>query len=124
LAGLFVELAMGKKSNVSSKGDWLKLYRKIENSWFWGNPKYIKFWLYLLIHASHQNNRNVTINGVHYKISRGELVTTRSLLATKCGFSRSYITKVIKLFVYHNQISVYSEARITRIYIQNYDDYQ
>ena len=70
---------------------WVKLHRKICNSFVWTNADQLKLWLLILMKASHDNHRFL-FNGKQVDVSSGQLVTGRDALAFEFndGVSRDH----------------------------------
>lgn len=58
---------------------YIKLYRKILDSPVWGDPYYLKLWLYCLIKATH-TEREVIIGNQTITLKPGEFITGRKAL--------------------------------------------
>lgn len=110
---------------------WVKLHRKICNSFVWTNADQLKLWLLILMKASHDNHRFL-FNGKQVDVSSGQLVTGRDALAFEFndGVSRDHrvvartLWRWVKQFEKEKMLSIESTAQYSVITVINYGLYQ
>ena len=110
---------------------WVKLHRKICNSFVWTNADQLKLWLLILMKASHDNHRFL-FNGKQVDVSSGQLVTGRDALAFEFndGVSRDHrvvartLWRWVKQFEKEQMLSIKSNSQYSVITVINYGIYQ
>jgi DNA replication protein DnaD len=58
----------------------ISLHRKLMNNPIWGDPNYLKLWVYCLFKATHQEHEQLVGNQM-VKLQRGQFITGRNALA-------------------------------------------
>ena len=112
-------------------GGWIKVYRKIRQSFVWTDANQLKLWLLILMKASHENHRFL-FNGQQVDVSSGQLVTGRNALAFEFneGVSRDHrvvartLWRWIKQFEKEQMLSIESNSKYSVITVINYGIYQ
>lgn len=110
---------------------WIKLHRKVCNSFVWTNSDQLKLWLLILMKASHDDHRFL-FNGKQVDVSSGQLVTGRDALAFEFndGVSRDHrvvartLWRWVKHFEKEQMLSIKSTAQYSVITVINYGLYQ
>lgn len=110
---------------------WIKLHRKVCNSFVWTNSDHLKLWLLILMKASHDDHRFL-FNGKQVDVSSGQLVTGRDALAFEFndGVSRDHrvvartLWRWVKQFEKEQMLSIKSNAQYSVITVINYGLYQ
>lgn len=98
---------------------WIKLYRNItEWEWF-DDDKLFKFFIYLIVTATHQN---VCWHGI--TIERGQLITSRERLSRELHCSEQQVRTMISKLQKTNEITTKATNKYTIITVCNYDRYQ
>lgn len=59
---------------------WVSLHRKLMDNAVWGDPNYLKLWIYCLFKASHQEHDQLVGNQM-ISLNKGQFVTGRHVLA-------------------------------------------
>ena len=98
---------------------WIKLHRKI-TEWQWYGDSVVKdVFLDLLLNANHKekNWKGVTVK-------RGQIITGRTILAERLGFSEMQIRTAINKLKSTSEITTKITNRYSLITINNYDLYQ
>ena len=95
-------------------GGWIKIYQTIREHWIWERPRYLKWWLDLLMLAEWKDSKRL-VKSVLVTIKRGQLIA-----------SEHTILKFLSLLEADQMISrsKHPVTRATIIAIVNYDDYQ
>ncbi|AAR04658.1 putative replication protein [Lactobacillus phage Lc-Nu] len=110
---------------------WIKLHRKVCNSFVWTNSDQLKLWLLILMKASHDDHRFL-FNGKQVDVSNGQLVTGRDALAFEFndGVSRDHrvvartLWRWVKQFEKEQMLSIKSNTQYSVITVINYGLYQ
>ena len=110
---------------------WVKIHRKIRQSFLWTDANQLKLWLLILMKASHDGNRFL-FNGKQVDVSRGQLVTGRDALAFEFndGVSRDHrvvartLWRWVKQFEKEQMLSIKSTPQYSVITVINYNMYQ
>ena len=98
----------------------IKVYRKIKEWKYWGNPTARALWLYLLIEANWK--QGYLSNGE--AIPRGTLARTLQRMSDDTGLSVSTIRRWLKKFENDGQILIKATNKKTLISIVSYSKYQ
>lgn len=112
-------------------GGWIKLYRKMRQSFVWTDANQLKLWLLLLMKASHEPRRFL-FNGQQLDLSSGQMVTGRDALASEFNYGVKPVQRVsgrqlwrwIKLFESEQMLSIKSTTKYSVISISNWGEYQ
>lgn len=112
-------------------GGWIKVYRKIRQSFVWTDANQLKLWLLLLMKASHDGNKFL-FNGQEVSVSSGELVTGAFALASEFnqGVSRDnqvswrQLWRWVKKFENAEMLTIKSTNKYSVISILHWNDYQ
>jgi DNA-binding transcriptional regulator YhcF (GntR family) len=103
---------------------WISLHRSIQDHWVWGNPKYLKWWLDLILMANFKENK-IIVNGELKTIGIGERLTSEQKLADRWDVSRNTVRKFLNLLKKDGMISVQKSRQSGTTYkIDNYGLYQ
>ena len=108
---------------MEERGGWIKIYRQLEDSPIWGNPKLVYFWIWCLMQAS-ISKREVTFNGQNILIKPGQFIFGRKSAASKTGLGedsvRRYLILLEKLKMLHRQTT----TRYTLVTVVNWRKFQ
>ncbi|HHX0256427.1 TPA: DnaD domain-containing protein [Enterococcus faecalis] len=110
---------------------YIKLYRKVTNSFVWTNANMFKLWSLCLIKASHKESRFI-FNGQEIAVSSGQFVTGRAVIEKEFneGVPRDQqivgrtLWRWLKKFENEQMLSISSTPKYSVITINNWDDYQ
>ena len=98
---------------------WIKLYRKM-TEWEWYRDTSVKcLFLHLLLTA---NRSTRSFQGV--SVTRGQKLTSRSLLASETGLSESQVKRALSVLRESQEITSHATNRFTLITICNFESYQ
>lgn len=103
---------------------WIRLHRKIQNSWLWQEKPFSKgqAWIDLLLSANHKDNK--TLVGTELiNVERGSFITSQKKLMDRWGWGNTKVRNFLELLKEDGMIS-YSGKRYTSIKISNYEEYQ
>ena len=112
-------------------GGWIKVYRKIRQSFVWTDANQLKLWLLILMKASHEGNRFL-FNGQQVDVSSGQLVTGAHALAFEFndGVPRDNqvawrkVWRWVKRFENEGMLTIKSNNKYSVITVVNYPQYQ
>lgn len=110
---------------------YIKLYRKVMDSFVWTNPQMLKLWMLCLMKASHEN-RKFLFNGQEIRVSSGQFVTGRDAIGKEFNegvpsdqrvVSRT-LWRWLKKFENEQMLSIESNTKYSIISIKNWSEYQ
>ncbi|MFG5551760.1 DnaD domain protein [Enterococcus faecalis] len=110
---------------------YIKLYRKVTNSFVWTNSDMFKLWILCLMKASHEN-RKFLFNGQEVRLTSGQFVTGAHAIAKEYNEGVSSdkaiawrtLWRWLKKFENEELLTIQSNARYSVITIKNWSDYQ
>ena len=102
---------------------WIKIHREITEHWIFQDAEKFKWWIDLLIMASHEDNR-VLVKDNLVSLKRGQMSISLSFLSTRWGRSKEKVLNFLRLLESDHMIERYSDRKSTTITICNYDSYQ
>lgn len=102
---------------------WIKIYRDITKHWIFQDAEKFKWWIDLLVMASHEEYRMLA-QGSLILLKRGQLSVSLSFLASRWGRSKEKVLNFLRLLEEDNMIERKSDRKSTIITICNYDSYQ
>ncbi|HGS8672996.1 TPA: DnaD domain-containing protein [Enterococcus faecalis] len=110
---------------------YVKLYRKVMDSFVWTNPYMYKLWNLCLMKASHEN-RKFLFNGKEIWLHSGEFVTGRDAITFEMnkGVKREHqvnsgsVWRWLKRFEKEGMLNIKSTTKYSIVSINNWDDYQ
>lgn len=102
---------------------WIKLHREITRHWIFQDAEKFKWWVDLLIMASHEECKTL-INGELVSLKRGQLTVSLSFLSSRWGRSKEKVLNFLRLLESDRMIERFADRKSTTITICNYDSYQ
>lgn len=110
---------------------YVKLYRKVMDSFVWTNPYMYKLWNLCLMKASHEN-RKFLFNGKEIWLNSGEFVTGRDAITFEMnkGVKREHqvnsgsVWRWLKRFEKEGMLNIKSTTKYSVVSINNWGDYQ
>ena len=110
---------------------YIKLYRKVTNSFVWTNSDMFKLWILCLMKASHED-RKFLFNGQEVHLTSGQFVTGAHAIAKEYNEGVSSdkaiawrtLWRWLKKFENEELLTIQSNARYSVITIKNWSDYQ
>lgn len=110
---------------------YVKLHRKVMNSFVWTNPYMYKLWSLCLMKASHEN-RKILFNGKEIQVNSGEFVTGRDAITSEMneGVKREHqvnsgsVWRWLKQFEKNGMLNIKSTTKYSVISIKNWSLYQ
>lgn len=104
---------------------WIKIHRKISNSWLWDEKPFDKAraWIDLILLAKYQDEKLV-LDEKEILINRGSFMTSTLKLSTRWGWSRNKVIRFLERLENEDMITINSYRCGTVISIVKYEDYQ
>lgn len=104
---------------------WIKLHRKIQESWIYQNSDYFKAWLTILMEVNVETE-TVTINGFPCQCNRGEKFYSLTTWASKFGhpWNKMKVYRFFERLEHETMIVTKTERGALRLTVLNYDIYQ
>lgn len=105
---------------------YIKLHRKLLDSYQFSNPDYLKIWIWLLLKANYKNSvASIKVNSGYADIliERGQLIFGRSTAAKELNLDESKIYRVLQKLKNDNSIDLKSNNKFTIVTICKFDDY-
>ncbi|EOI89195.1 DnaD domain-containing protein [Enterococcus faecalis EnGen0298] len=110
---------------------YIKLYRKVTNSFVWTNSDMFKLWILCLMKASHED-RKFLFNGQEVRLTSGQFVTGAHAIAKEYNEGVSSdkaiawrtLWRWLKKFENEELLTIQSNARYSVITIKKWSDYQ
>jgi hypothetical protein len=102
---------------------WIKIYREITKHWIFQDAEKFKWWIDLLIMASHEEYKTL-VNGDLKSLKRGQLTVSLSFLSSRWGRSKEKVLNFLRLLESDHMIERKADRKSTTITICNYDSYQ
>ena len=104
-------------------GNWIKISRGIRKSWIWEEPKYLKWWIDLIMLAGYEDKRIRCGNEI-VVLERGSFVTSQVKLAERWNVNRETVKRYLDLLKADNMIDYTTSNRKTIVKVLNYSVYQ
>ena len=102
---------------------WINLHRCIQEHWIWQDAHRFKWWVDLLLRASHKDTK-VLFDGSLIECKRGQFITSLGKLAEEWMVSRGAVRRFLDALENDTMIARVSTHKMTQITICNYDSYQ
>ena len=108
-----------------SKGNWIKLNRKIWNNFIWSfdSPKYTLAWIDILLMANYEDKK-IMFDGKERTIQRGSFVTSMVKLSDRWQMSRRTVKNLLDTLQNNGMITYESTKRCTTVFVSKYEIYQ
>lgn len=112
-------------------GGWIKVYRKIRQSFVWTDANQLKLWLLILMKANHAPSKFL-FNGKEVSVTSGELVTGAHALASEMNdgvrrdnqVSWRQVWRWVKKFESSGMLTIKSNTKYSVISVSKWCDYQ
>lgn len=104
-------------------GNWIKISRDIRENWVWDEPRYLKWWLDILMMASYKNKK-VLVGNELIELERGSFITSQSQLAKRWNADRRTVKKYLDLLQDAQMIVHILHSKKTIVKVLNYSIYQ
>jgi hypothetical protein len=101
----------------------IKLFRCIEDSFFWNDSQAVHLWIQLLLSANHRD-KEMLLSGEKVIIKSGHFVCSRNTLSLKTGINESKVHRILKVFESEQMIEQQMNSKYRMISISNWNKYQ
>jgi hypothetical protein len=101
----------------------IKLFRCIEDSFFWNDSQAVHLWIQLLLSANHRD-KEMLLSGEKVIIKSGHFVCSRNTLSLKTGINESKVHRILKVFESEQMIEQQMNSKFRMISISNWNKYQ
>jgi len=101
----------------------IKLWRKLQDSFFYSDSQAVHLWIHLLLESNHKK-KFFMFNGKKQLCQRGQIVTGTNQLSIETGINRSKIVRLLKSFKNEQLIEQQANNKFSIITIKNYEQYQ
>ena len=102
---------------------WIKLHRKIMDSWIWEDPEKLRAWLDILLMVNHEDKKTY-VNGNLTTIHRGEKLTSITKLAERWRWSKKRVMRFLDLLEEDGMCTTKRTTYGTTLKVSNYAKYQ
>lgn len=102
---------------------WIKIHRDITKHWIFQDAEKFKWWIDLIIMASHEDHKKVMGDNL-IPLQRGQLSVSLSFLSSRWGRSKEKVLSFLRLLESDGMIQRKADRKSTTITICNYDSYQ
>lgn len=104
-------------------GNWIKINRGIRESWIWDEPRYLKWWIDILMMAAYKDKK-ILVGNELVEIERGSFVTSQSKLAERWNVDRRTVKRYLSLLQDAQMIVHILNNKKTIVKVLNYNIYQ
>lgn len=108
---------------MEGRDGWIKIYRQLEDSPIWGNPRLVYFWIWCLIQADIEAHETL-INGHVVKMKPGQFIFGRKSAAQKTKLGESTVYRYIQLLEKLKMVNRKVNSRYTLVTIVNWRKFQ
>ena len=102
---------------------WIKIHREITKHWIFQDAEKFKWWIDLLLTASHEDNKHLVGDRL-IEVKRGQMVVSLSFLAKRWNTSKRTVLRFLTLLESDGMCNRLTHQKITILTICNYDSYQ
>ena len=102
---------------------YIKIHRKIQDSFIYKDSKALHLWIHLILEANHKDNEFM-FNNKKQVCKRGQLLTGLNSLACETKINRSKVNRLLKMFKNETLIETQKTNRFTIITVLKYGQYQ
>ena len=102
---------------------WIKLHRKIQDSFFYTDSQAVHLWLHILLKANHKTNKFMW-NGEEIEVLQGQFITGRKKLSIETGVNESKVQRLLKMFIKSGNIEQLTNRRHSMITVLKWGLYQ
>ncbi len=111
--------------NKVDDGNWILLYRQLTEHWVWDDKPYSKgqAWVDILLGCNHDEGK-VNVKDKIIICKRGESVKCLKTWANRWGWTKSKVSRFLKLLISDSMIELKPEQNTTHLKVLNYGVYQ
>lgn len=111
------------KHQANNEHSWIKIKRATLGHYIFGDPEYLKCWLYMLIKAEHSSKIR-RVNDSEVKVERGQHATTYTHLQAATGISRRMLQKIFLFLKNNSMMDTRDFRKFTLFTITNFNKHQ
>lgn len=108
---------------ISFYGSWIKMHRKLMDSKVFDNEKMLKFWVWALLKAQHQQTE-IYLGYQQITLQPGEFVFGRIAAAEDLKMGESVVYRILSELVKLGNLNIKSTNKFSIISIRNWSLYQ
>ena len=102
---------------------WIKIHRDITKHWIFQDAEKFKWWIDLLLTASHEDNKFLMGDRL-IEVKRGQQIISLSFLANRWNTSKRTALRFLKLLESDGMCNRCTHQKVTVLTICNYESYQ
>ena len=102
---------------------WIKIHRDIAKHWIFQDAEKFKWWIDLLLTASHEDNKYLMGDRL-IEVKRGQQIISLSFLADRWDTSKRTVLKFLSLLESDGMCNRCTHQKVTILTICNYESYQ
>ena len=102
---------------------WIKIHRDITKHWIFQDAEKFKWWMDLLLTASHEDNKFLVGDRL-IEVKRGQQIISLSFLANRWNSSKKTVLRFLNLLESDGMCNRYTHQKVTILTICNYESYQ
>lgn len=102
---------------------WIKIHRDIAKHWIFQDAEKFKWWIDLLLTASHEDNKYLMGDRL-VEVKRGQQIISLSFLADRWDTSKRTVLKFLTLLESDGMCNRCTHQKVTILTICNYESYQ
>lgn len=102
---------------------YIKLWRRVQDSFIWRDAQALQIWVHLLVGANYKDTEFM-FNEKKQTLRRGQLINGLNKLSSATGVSKSKCYRVLQMLESENLIEIQETNRYSIITIVKYDEYQ
>lgn len=108
---------------MQNNNGFIKLNRGIRSHWIWENPKYLQWWIDIIMEANWTEGKTV-INGQLITVPRGSFITSISKLAKRWGCARMTVKHFLELLESDGMVTTDVTPLGAVVNVENYSVWQ
>lgn len=102
---------------------WIKIHRDISKHWIFQDANKFKWWIDLLLNASHEDNKFLLGDRL-IEVKRGQQIISLSFLANRWETSKRTVLRFLTLLESDGMCNRITHQKVTILTICNYESYQ
>lgn len=102
---------------------WIKIHRDITKHWIFQDAEKFKWWMDLLLTASHEDNKFLVGDRL-IEVKRGQQIISLSFLANRWNSSKKTVLRFLNLLESDGMCNRCTHQKVTILTICNYESYQ
>lgn len=102
---------------------WIKLHRNLLESSLFEHPELLKFWVWCLLKANHEE-KNIRVGIQEVSVKSGEFIFGRKKAANELHITETTAYKYLKRLEKEQRITIKSNNKFSVVTLINWEDYQ